>query len=311
MPNLPTYQTSHTDLPLTNISIAYSNTEYIAELIFPGVPVVQKSGKYYVYNKGDWFRREAAARAPGTRAARVAGFTVSTSPYNCIEIALAGAVTDEDIANADNPLRPYEDTTNLVTGNVLLQQEKDVANIAFGNSIWSSSATPSTLWGNDTSDPLGDVEQAACAIKLSIARGTLFGTLGYEVWSKLKNHPDIVDRIKYAAGPGNPAIVSLQAFAALCELQAIYTGLALENSSAMGQADSIAPVWGKHFLVYFKPPSPALKTPSAGYVLKYMNREVSRFREEQERQDLIEVRASYDVVQTALDAGYLLKSVVS
>ena len=127
----------------------------------------------------------------------------------------------------------------------------------------------------------------------------------------MKNHPDIVDRIKYSAGPGNPAIVSLQALAALVELQGIAVGLAIENTGTYGQADSITPVWGKNFLVYFKAPGPSLRTPSAGYLINYANREVSRFREEQERQDIVEVRESYDVVQVATDAGYLLKNVVS
>ena len=61
----PTYQQVHTDTALTNISIAYRNTEFIATQLFPMVPVNKISGKYYIYTKADWLRREADVRAPG------------------------------------------------------------------------------------------------------------------------------------------------------------------------------------------------------------------------------------------------------
>ena len=56
-----------------------------------------------------------------------------------------------------------------------LQVESDVKDIAFGNSVWSGSSTPGTLWGVQTSTPLQDVEAAACNIRLTIGRGGLLG----------------------------------------------------------------------------------------------------------------------------------------
>ena len=39
----PTYQQIHTDVPLTNISIAYKNKTYIADQVFGLVPVQRQS----------------------------------------------------------------------------------------------------------------------------------------------------------------------------------------------------------------------------------------------------------------------------
>ena len=307
----PTYQQSHTDVALTNISIAYSPGEYIGESVFPRVPVTRQSDKYYTYDKGDWLRDDAGVRAPGGLAPIVSGYGLTTNVYTALERALSGRVPQESIDNADNPLSPLEDMTRFVTEKIYLRKEKAVASIAFGAGEWSSSATPGTLWSNDTSDPIGDVETAACAVKLSIAKSTLRGVMGYEVWSKVKNHPDIVDRIKGAAGPGNPAVVSKMAVAALFELEDILVGTALENTGAEGASDTIVPVWGKHFLIFYRPATPSLLTPSAGYVFTYLQRSVDRFTEEQRDAFLIRVRESYDVKKVAADCGYRLVSVVT
>lgn len=307
----PTYQQYHTDLPLTNVSIAYTPGEYIWDAVFPGVRVNKLSGKFYIYNKGDWLRSESAVRAPGTRATRVEGFELSTSPYGCVEISLAAGVPDEDVDNSDDPLRPMEDKTRYLTEKVFLKMEKDVADIAFGNSNWSTSSTPTTLWGNDTSDPLGDLETATCSIRLSIGKRNLRGVAGYETWTKLRNHPDVVDRIKYTSSPTSPAIVTQNAVAALADLDALVVGAAIENTAAKGAADSISPVWGKHFLVYYRPAGPSLYTPSAGYVFTYQERKIERFREDQEKQFVLTISWNYVTKLVAADGGYLLKSVVS
>ncbi len=307
----PTYQQYHTDLPLTNLSIAYTPGEYIADRVFPNVPVQKISGKYYLYDKSSWLRNEIAQRAPGTKAARAAGYSVSTSPYVCEEFALATGVPDEDVDNSDAPLRPKEDKTRWLTEQMYLQVETDVKDIAFGNSVWSGSSTPGTLWSVQTSTPLQDVETAACNIRLTIGRGGLSAVAGYEVWSRLKHHSDILERVKYGATPGAPAAIQLSAVAALMDLDALVIGMAISNTGIDGGSDTIGPVWGKHFLVYFRAASPSLYTPSAGYVFTYRNQEIRRFREDQERQDVIEISRHYSVAKTAADAGYILKNVVS
>ena len=70
-------------------------------------------------------------------------------------------------------------------------------------------------------------------------------------------------------------------------------------------------IWGKHLLLAYVTSSPALMEPTAGYIFTYQDRKILRFREEQEGQDVVDGRWSFDVQQTAPDAGYLFKSVVA
>ena len=79
----PTYAQSHIDVALTNISVAYAPGGFVADQLFPFVPVNKISNKYFIYTKADWLRRESQPRAPGTRAAR-GDYGLSTGTYTCI-----------------------------------------------------------------------------------------------------------------------------------------------------------------------------------------------------------------------------------
>ena len=81
----PTMGQSHVDAVLTNISVAYAQQagNFIADKVFPTVPVDKKSDKYFTYTKNDWFRDEAQRRGPGTEPAG-GGYNLSTDTYSCV-----------------------------------------------------------------------------------------------------------------------------------------------------------------------------------------------------------------------------------
>ena len=74
----PTSRDLHVDGLLTNVSIAYKNDTYIADQIFPVVPVMKQSDIVPKYDQSHWFRNGAVIRAPGTASVR-GGFTVDTT----------------------------------------------------------------------------------------------------------------------------------------------------------------------------------------------------------------------------------------
>lgn len=91
----PTRHQVHVDAPLSNISIAFRNELYIAEKVFPVVPVQKQSDLYFKFDKAAWFRDEAKVRAPGTRASRVEYSLSAPGPYACVEYAAAKTVPDK------------------------------------------------------------------------------------------------------------------------------------------------------------------------------------------------------------------------
>ena len=79
----PTPNDVHIDSALSNISIAYRNEAYIADKVFPIVPVQKQSDYYFVFGKSMWYQDNVAVRAPGTRAAR-ADYSVTSASYIAI-----------------------------------------------------------------------------------------------------------------------------------------------------------------------------------------------------------------------------------
>lgn len=302
----PTARQSHIDRALTNVSIAYSNAEYIGPGVFPRVPVQKQSDKFFTFTKGNWFRDDAAARAPGTRAPR-GDYELSTDNYLAVEKALAKQVPQEVIDNSDDPLTPLVRATEYVTNKLFLNQEIDILDLVFGTG-WASSATPGTLWSSDAADPLGDIETGMNTVALAIGREPNTGVVGRGLWRYLKNHPDIVDRIKYGQTAGGPARVTEAAVAALAGLDRLMVARAIKNTADEGAADSFSFIGGNHMSLLYVTGSPALDEPSAGYLFSWMGREVNRFVEDQEHAQVVEARESWDTKLTASDAGYLIKS---
>ena len=302
----PTARQVHIDTALTNVSIGYSNAEYIGTGIFPLVRVAKITNKYFTFPKAAWQRDETGVRAPGARA-KLADYTLSTDSYVCIERALAKLVPDEVVDNADAPLQPFIQATNYVTDQVLKAQEKDILDLVFGTG-WASSATPSVLWTSDSAVPLTDIETAVNTVASSIGRVPNTGIIGRGLWRYLKNAPDVVERIVYSGSPQNPAKVTLAGVAALLELDRLMVATAVIDSGNEGQAASVGYIAGNHMWIGYVNPAPALDMPSAGYLFTYKDREVSRFRDDPAHTGIVECRASWDVKVTAADAGYLIKS---
>ena len=303
----PTARQSHIDRALTNVAIAYSNAAFVWPEIFPRVPVQKQSDKFFKFDKEAWFRLDTGPRAPGTRAPR-GDYRLSTAGYTCVESAIAKQIPDEVVDNSDDPLTPLVRGTQYVTAQIWSAIENDVLDLVFGNSIWSSSATPTTLWSNDAADPWGDIETGMNAVALAIGREPNVGVIGRGLWRYLKNHPDVIDRIKGGATPSNIAKASLEAIAMLSGLERVLLAGAVENTALEDTAATMAYLGGNHMALLYVTSGPALDVPSAGYTFSWKNIEISRYREEQEHADVVEARSSWDVVATAADAGYLIKS---
>jgi len=284
---------------LTQFSIAYHNGMYIAESVFPVVPVTKQSDFYFVFDKQSWFRNIVQKRSPGTRAQR-ADYTLSTASYVAINYALSKAVPDEVRDNADNPLRPEVDAVEFVTDALLRGQELRVATLVTSSTQWAYAASPATQWSSDTSDPLGDIEAAINGVVSRIGRMPNVLTTSWDTWRYLKNHPDLLERVKYTRPGGKPEASDL---ANWFGLEKVLVGTALYDSAIDGAAASMGYIWDDDLWVGYVSPRPALLTPSAGYILEWKNRSSEMYREDQEHQDVFEIGHYTAEVVSASDAG--------
>ena len=212
--------------------------------------------------------------------------------------------------------------TNYVTHKYLISKEKDWVTTYLTGGVWSYdydgvSGSPGTnevrQWDDYTnSDPLNDVANAKEAILESTGYEPNKLVMGYAVWTALKNHPDIIDRIKYGqtAGEG-PARVTLEALAALFELDQILVSKAIENTAKEGQTASHSFIAGKKALLCYATPTPTLEEPTAGYTFSwtgYMGAaengsRIKKYRIEKNASDRIEIEAAFDHKLVSADLG--------
>lgn len=297
----PTAATRHVDAAMSNISIAYKNTNYIADMVAPVVRVQKQTDKYFTFDKSSWFRNEISPRAPGTRANRV-DFALTTASYIALPYALGKTVTDEERENADAALQPDIEATEFVTDQLLLGLEIRVANKISASSNWASSSnlTSGTKWSSDSSTPTANIITCITKVRQTIGRRPNVAVMGAQVFETLMNHPEFLDRLKYAR-PG--AILTPNDIAGWFGFEKMLIGEGITNSANEGAADSFADIWPDFFWCGWVSPNATLRTPSAMYVFEWQNRMVERFREDQEHQDVITAQHYTAEQITASDAG--------
>jgi hypothetical protein len=295
----PTRRDVHVNRPLSNISVAYSNKFYIADQVFPVVPVNNQSDSYFVWDKNAWFRLRAGTRAPGEAAPEV-DYGISTASYICLNYSLAKGVADETRNNADAPLRPDVNATNFVTDGLMLGMEDRVATIIGASGSWASASNPGTKWDAVTSDAWGDISNLIYAVEGQIGRPANVMVVGRNAWKSLRNHPDLVDRVKYQREGGKLIAADLQGW---FDVDKVLIGRARKDTSEEGATAAMTDIWGDFLWVGYVTPAPAIDEPTAGYCFRWGARSVSRYREDVRHRDLIEAEEWMDECITASDAG--------
>jgi hypothetical protein len=330
MPTQPTPSDVHVNRPLSNISVAYIQAAagFVADAAFPNIPVTQQSNKYYIYNRADWNRDDMEKRAPATESSG-SGYTITTATYTCDQWDHHHDVPDERRANADDPLQPDREAVMLVSHKAMIRREANWASQYFTTSVWDTditgiaSGTPTSIqalqWNDAASTPIEDVEaQKAAMLEASgYEPNTLI--LQYHVWSALKNHPDLVDRIKYGQTPGSPAIVTLQAVAALMEIDRILVMKGIYNAAKEGLTESNSFIGSKHALLCYAAPNPGLMIPSAGYTFSWngllgssaMGGRITKFRQDALKAYRVEIEMAFDHKVVATDLGCLFAGIVA
>jgi len=316
----PTQGALHVDSLLTNMSVGYKNLNYIADEVFPIVPVQKQSDIIPQYDQSHWFRDDARLRAPAT-ASRRGGWKVTTSDtYFCPRYSFGYEVPDEARMNTDSPFNLERDGVEFVTDKLQLKRENKFATDFFTTSVWGSDKTGGTdftKWSSyGSSQPLVDLTGYSDDIEASIATEPTKLVIGKQVWVKLKWHPNIIDLIKYT----QRGVVSVDLFTSLLDgINSTLIGRSILTTTKEGVAEasvSYSRVWGKHALLLYVPDRPSLMRPAAGYTfvwqvvpnaLQYMK----RLRNEEREVDIIEANSYFDQKQVVSNAGIFLSGAVA
>lgn len=278
---MPTMQNAHVDRALTNISVSYLQdaSAFIADKVFPIVPVKRQSDIFYIYDKADFMRDEAQVRGAATESAGGDYGVEAADPYYCRKHAFHKDVTPEERANYDEPLDADKDATDFVTQKMLIRREMEWATKFFKAGVWGTEIAggdtaadgAAVKWSLATSNPIKDITDAGVAMAGATGYKPNTLVLSPYAFNALKNHEDILDRIKYT----QKGIVTADLLATLFEVDRVFVAWSVVNSAAKGADASVDFIMGKHALLCYSNPRPALRKPSAGYIFAWTGLEGS------------------------------------
>jgi hypothetical protein len=322
----PTSGQVHVDAILTNISVAYLQRaeSFIADKVFPVVPVDKQSDKYFVYSKNDWLRDEARVRADGTESVG-SGYNITTDNYYADVFAIHKDIGDQTRANADAPINVDREAAEFVTHRLLTRREIQFVNDFMTTGKWSVdvtgvAASPTTnqtiQWSDYTnSDPIEDIEAGKASILSTTGLEANTLVLGYDVFRRLKNHPDLVDRIKYTSSQ----TITEDMLARMFDIERVLVSKSVKATNAEGATGAYSFTTGKTALLAHVAPSPGILTPSAGYTFSWtgvsqglgLTIGTSTFRLESLRATRVEAELAFDNKVVASDLGYFWNSIVA
>lgn len=323
MPSLPTSGDVHVNRPLTNIAIAFKQEErnFVASRAFPHVPVPKQSDSYFVWDRADFHRDEAALVGPGG-AAPIGGLRLSTDSYACKVYKFAHLISDQERANQDEAIDLDRTKTEDAVRKLLIRQERDWATQFFTTTKWTGSTTATdlvggadfTVWSNYAgSDPVTYIRsQVFHMAKLGVNPKNMKLVCGAEVFQQLLDHPKFIERYEQVQA----AILNEQLLAGVLGIGEVLVPMSVYNSAAEGAAATMSYIHGKSALLVYVPPAPGLDVPSAGYTFDWTGQggggvRIKRFRRDVLDSDQIQGESAWDHKITSSVLGVFFSAAVA
>lgn len=270
---------------LTNMSMAYfaNPGDFVAPCVFPICPVGQSSSYYYKFSKAD-LARDNVQRKPAYGKVQPAIFGQTDDTYKCeVDQVIVGidqiATLDYQRSRAPGVADPRRAKVRFATEQMLLHQDIIFARNFFHTGVWGQewsgvAATPSgsqfLKFSDANFDPVHFFDERIRDIKQSGRRTPNRLALGYDAYLALKEHPDILERIKYTGTTANPAKVTPQVLAQLFGIEQVKVVESTYNAAGIGQgADMQFICDSKSALLCYATPTPQIDEPSAGYIFTW------------------------------------------
>lgn len=321
----PTISDVHVDAMLTNLSVRFSQSAdaFIANKVFPSIRVQNRSDKFYTYDRSFWFKTDAQLRAPGTESAG-SGYQISTDNFMCDVFAIHKDIDDQTRANADSQIQMDRDATEFVTQHLLQRREQAWVAAFFVTGVWGTSVTGGTNFPSSgtarwddyaSSDPIGDLRAGVMTMAKNTAYKPTDLVLGPEVWNKLQDHPDFLDRIKFT----QKGIMGTDLLADLLGIERVHIAWSVKQTAQEGATAAYDFNFGKNALLLYVDKSPGLNSVTAGATFQWSGLfgggengiRIKRFRMEPIASDRIEAEEALDQKIIASELGYFYGGAVS
>lgn len=296
------------DPVLTELAQGYHNNELVAETLMPTVEIEKEAGKIPTFGR-------LAFRLPSTvRNLRGSSNRLEPEDIGAIDVALEEhdveyAIDYREENEAIFSLRQF--ALNTTQDVIALGREKAVATLALDESRYETdnkvTLSGTSQFSHKDADVFKVFDTAIRAVKRAIGRKPNVCVISGDVWAALKEHPAVVEKLKYS----QVAIVTPEVFAKLIGIETVKIGEAVYEES--GQLKDI---WSKDIVVaYVAPRSTGGKgtvyEPSYGYtVRRQKGLFVDTYKESGGKIEVVRTTDIHKPHLVGAAAGYLIKAAV-
>lgn len=330
MPNL-TPGDLHVNKELSTVMVAYAQQtdEFVADKVFPNIPVEKQTDFYYKFGRKSYLQTQAKKRAPSTETPGVE-WTVAKDTYAAEVWGLHHDIEDQLRSNADDNFNLDSAGTELITQQMLLRREKEWLAAFFTTGVWVQDVTFTTVgtpgtttskqWDQAGSSPITDFRKVRLRSKKRSGLMPNVAVFGMEAWDGIIDHVEIVDRVKYTQqGFLTEALVSKA-----IGIDKVVVASAVEATDQEEELVAVTNVTtqflaGKNVLIAHAAKRPSKNVPSAGYTFSWkgylgasaFGGRIKKYREERIASDRIEIEMAYDMKIVAPELGEFFSAVVA
>lgn len=319
---MPTRANTHTDYPISQMMLRrmVNSDDLISDKILPTIFVNRPSDKYYKFNNAHLRLEDTTLDSRG--GTNEIDFDFTTQTFSVKDYGLKHFINGKLLRNSDEVMKKNLriSTARTLTDLLLIDKEKRASDLLFNTTTFSGKTTAlsgSNRWDDITSRPFDNISDACKTILLNSGKMPNTIIMGYEVWSKLRNHPSFLERLPDTSIKSvTPASFKAYLDDGNMNITNVLIGNQTYNTSKEGGTDSFGFIWGKYVLLaYVNYESITVMDQTLGKTFVENNRnslEVKYYRDSEDQDgETCRVTTSYDLAVIDANCGYLYSTVVS
>ena len=298
---------------LTDMAVDFvmNTAGFLAQTLFPLFMTAEQSAQYYKFDTENIISiPKDLRRAPGGDYKRWT-MKISDDTYACKEFGLEQAVDDRERKKYTNAFNADTSAVRRTINGMLMAREHRVKALAISASVPSSS--PTKKWNEADADIFGDIDTVKEVIEKGCGMMPNVIVVSRIVFNVLKDHPSIIDRIKYTSNKS----VTPEVLAALFDIDRMIIAGTIHNSAVEGQALNPAYLWGDSVILAHTETAQDLQAPSFGRTFVWTGETgpegvlVETYRDDARRSDIHRVRHDIDEKLCGPSLGYHLSDVLA
>lgn len=272
---------------LTNLALAYfqNSSNYFARAIFPMCPVNLSSDIYYRFSKEDLLR-DNWQRKPEYGSVMPAVISEDTDTYHCqVDQMIMGIsqIRETDLKRRQGPglaKDPRQMRVKTMAEQANIHQDLMFAKKYFVKGAWKNEfagvdstapgANEMIKFSNHNSDPIKFIDEQKTKMHEETGRTINRIALGANAYNALKQHPAILERVKYGGSTANPASVTENVIAQLFEVEKLVVLKSIYNQAPQGADGKMTFIGDPNaMLLVHATNTPSVEEPTAGYIFTW------------------------------------------